>query len=835
MAWSSGLQLRVIDGQRERKDRVIRLDGKELQLGRAAQGQRPSPGQLLFKEPTVSRVHAILTWKPLKGGFQLVHKSGTNPTLVNGKPTKKILLAPGDRVQMGLLILELEDAPGGRTSSSSRSNRSSMTEPIMEALSKVEREHEEDRRRTQAEREEKQRQREIMASPDNAASPAASSRRSSSRLDEALRSAPSFSPEEESRKRRRASGSFGWQPPEEREDDYGWGEESDKKAGPAPGNVQPAREREPVRGDAGWGSNRLESAQSEAASGWGEEPSEATWGGGSSEADFGWGAPPPPKRRRSQPGWDEPPSTEPPGESAKPRTIPITSLEEKKPLPVKVEHEISAEEAVYELVVVKGPDRGANFPLKDMVMVLGQRQGDEDERIGQGVLLNDATLPGEIGMFAWQGREGAYGLLASEHSMQIIEVERIERGQKRRIRVDSHSSLLLKIADEIQVGLTTLRVQKIGEPLPELELQRPRPQAEPQAEPFTPSPPAARQPTPPPADPRPGRPTPLRSRDTSGFGAPPPPPRPQPPPSRPARPEPPPRQAERPKPTPRPTPEPARPVPPPPSPPEDDGEVPLWAQGTIVPGSEQNRATSPPPPPRSSGTNKNKPADQELLEWGNRPKVDFLLEFIAGPMRGCQISLSRADIERNNRINAGAQGPRSNELALEGPDVTNEAFHLIAEGGRFSLCNESISGLLVINRSPMKTGDRVVLMTGDVITIGATKIRFLERDIVNMLSQFGLEAESGVTADQDRIFPLNRQRLLIGRGKACDVRLSDLEVSRVHLGLAFSDGRFSVQHRSETNPTFLNGLSLLPGTVRKIKEGDRIRLSSLTVLKLIRR
>lgn len=223
------------------------------------------------------------------------------------------------------------------------------------------------------------------------------------------------------------------------------------------------------------------------------------------------------------------------------------------------------------------------------------------------------------------------------------------------------------------------------------------------------------------------------------------------------------------------------------------------------------------------------------MEWGNRPKVDFLLEFIAGPMRGCQISLSRADLERCNRINAGAQGPRANEVTLEGPDVTNEAFHLIIEGGRFSLCNESVSGLLVINRSPMKTGDRVVLMTGDVITIGATKIRFLERDIVNMLSQFGLEAESGVTADQDRIFPLNRQRLLIGRGKACDVRLSDLEVSRVHLGLAFSDGRFSVQHRSETNPTFLNGLSLLPGTVRKIKEGDRIRLSSLTVLKLVRR
>ena len=204
-------------------------------------------------------------------------------------------------------------------------------------------------------------------------------------------------------------------------------------------------------------------------------------------------------------------------------------------------------------------------------------------------------------------------------------------------------------------------------------------------------------------------------------------------------------------------------------------------------------------------------------------------------MRGCQVSLTPAEMERAGRLNAGAPGSRNNEISLEGPDITNQAFYLVMEDGRFSLCNECISGLLVINRSPMKTGDRVVLMTGDVITIGTTKIRFLERDVVRALSNYGLLAESGVTSDQDRIFPLTRQRLLIGRGKACDVRLSDLEVSRVHLGLAYGDGQFSVQHRSETNPTFLNGLSLLPGTVRKIKEGDRIRLSSLTVLRLVRR
>lgn len=734
--------MRIIDGQRERRDRVIRLDGKDLTLGRASQGQRPGPGELLFKEPTVSRAHATLTWKPLKGGFQLVHMSKTNPTLVNGKPTKKILLAPGDRVQMGLLILEIEDAPGGRTASSGRSNRSSMTEPIMEALSKVEREHEEEQRRTRAEREEKQRQREFQAASE--AAPSGGSRQSS-RLDDALRAAP-YDPQEESRKKRRTSG-FGWQPPEERE----------ILPPPPPPTTNRAFQRDEPIIETSWSSPREDVSPEVAYS------------------------PPDPKR-----------------------TIPITPHPERTPPAVSVSvSSTTSSEAVYELIVCKGPDKGRTFALKDMVMVLGQRQGEHDEREERGVLLNDATLPGEIGMFAWQGREGSYGLLASENSMQIIEVERYEEGHRRRIRVDSQSSILLRVADEIQVGLTTLRVQKIGEPLPEPELARPRM--------IHPDPPRVPSPPPPPVAP-PGKPTPLRDRPVSSFEPPPARQRPTPP-SRPIQAEHEPKEVEEP-------------------------EVPLWAAGTLGPGSSQAQTSAPqaPPPPRAPmSSGKGKLEDAEILEWGARPNVDFLLEFFAGPLRGCQISLSKADLERLKRLNAGAPGSRNNEISLEGPDITNEAFHLLMEDGRFSLTNECVSGLLVINRTPMKTGDRVVLMTGDVITIGTTKVRFLERDVVKVLRRYGLLAESGVTADQDRIFPLNRQRLLIGRGKACDVRLSDLEVSRVHLGLAYGDGKFSIQHRSETNPTFLNGLSLLPGTVRTIKEGDRIRLSSLTVLKLVDR
>ena len=198
--------------------------------------------------------------------------------------------------------------------------------------------------------------------------------------------------------------------------------------------------------------------------------------------------------------------------------------------------------------------------------------------------------------------------------MQIIEVERVERGQLRRIRVDSHSSILLKVADEIQVGLTTLRVQKIGQPLPEPRLQQAA------SEPDSPSPPAT--PSYPASPPKaPGRPTSLRSRG-GGFDAPAPPTRPE----SPARAESEPVGSER------------------------EREIPIWAQGTLGPGSGQQQGESPapsretaPPPPPSRPPVRSKD-DGDVLEWGNRPNVDFLLEYLAGPLRGCQVSLTPAEM-----------------------------------------------------------------------------------------------------------------------------------------------------------------------------------------------
>lgn len=107
MSFHSGLQFRVLKGSE--KDRVVQLDEKELVLGRGFQGREPGQGEVIFSESSLSRLHASLTWKKGKGRFQLTHRSSTNPTMVNGKPSRKILLEPGDYIQMGLLILRLEE------------------------------------------------------------------------------------------------------------------------------------------------------------------------------------------------------------------------------------------------------------------------------------------------------------------------------------------------------------------------------------------------------------------------------------------------------------------------------------------------------------------------------------------------------------------------------------------------------------------------------------------------------------------------------------------------------------------------------------------------------
>lgn len=97
-----GYQLVVIEG----KDlgRIIPLEGSCVTLGRPGAGVE---GAVEFEEPSVSRVHAVLTRIP-GGAYELSNRSLTSPVRVDGQPaTSSIRLEPGSRIQLGNLLVEV--------------------------------------------------------------------------------------------------------------------------------------------------------------------------------------------------------------------------------------------------------------------------------------------------------------------------------------------------------------------------------------------------------------------------------------------------------------------------------------------------------------------------------------------------------------------------------------------------------------------------------------------------------------------------------------------------------------------------------------------------------
>ncbi|MBX3172188.1 MAG: FHA domain-containing protein [Candidatus Eremiobacteraeota bacterium] len=84
------------------------LAAPHVVLGRLDPCESPAFGNLLFPEPTVSRVHATLDWDEGANRYLLTHRSATNPTFINQiKVSKPRHLSPGDKIQMGNLILEI--------------------------------------------------------------------------------------------------------------------------------------------------------------------------------------------------------------------------------------------------------------------------------------------------------------------------------------------------------------------------------------------------------------------------------------------------------------------------------------------------------------------------------------------------------------------------------------------------------------------------------------------------------------------------------------------------------------------------------------------------------
>ena len=100
--------------------------------------------------------------------------------------------------------------------------------------------------------------------------------------------------------------------------------------------------------------------------------------------------------------------------------------------------------------------------------------------------------------------------------------------------------------------------------------------------------------------------------------------------------------------------------------------------------------------------------------------------------------------------------------------------------------------------------------------------------IAPQISHASLEIIHGQMAG--RSIPLTGNDLLIGRGSACDVQISDPAVSRRQARLRHAEGTWFIQDQGSSSATFVNGQQVQAG---RLKSGDRIVIGNTQMTFLV--
>ena len=82
-----------------------------------------------------------------------------------------------------------------------------------------------------------------------------------------------------------------------------------------------------------------------------------------------------------------------------------------------------------------------------------------------------------------------------------------------------------------------------------------------------------------------------------------------------------------------------------------------------------------------------------------------------------------------------------------------------------------------------------------------------------------LEFIEGPLRGQSR--PITTTDLLIGRGSACDIRLEDRSVSRIHARLRYAQGAWFIQDQGSSGGTFVNDEMI---QAKRLKLDDRVTI-----------
>ena len=74
-------------------------------------------------------------------------------------------------------------------------------------------------------------------------------------------------------------------------------------------------------------------------------------------------------------------------------------------------------------------------------------------------------------------------------------------------------------------------------------------------------------------------------------------------------------------------------------------------------------------------------------------------------------------------------------------------------------------------------------------------------------------------------YPLDADKVVIGRSRSCDIRLREDTISRLHAALVWKDGGLVVEDLGSSNGTYLNGVRVLEP--QPVAIGDVVRFGAL--------
>jgi pSer/pThr/pTyr-binding forkhead associated (FHA) protein len=211
-------------------------------------------------------------------------------------------------------------------------------------------------------------------------------------------------------------------------------------------------------------------------------------------------------------------------------------------------------------------------------------------------------------------------------------------------------------------------------------------------------------------------------------------------------------------------------------------------------------------------------------------KSDYILEIIEGSDMGMRINLMAGAVMEDRTLTLGKKGKRQNDILLDDEAVENEQALLTFQGGKFHIVNQGAKTPLLVNDAPVPPGEKTVLYNGDEIMVGETVLLYIDRRSMEKQFQYQVDVVRGQPHDVGKKLVPNKEVMILGRGQSCDLQLTDREVSREHAALIFRQGRYFLEHRSEVNPTFVNGVSVPRGKHKMLNHGDQVQLSEATVL-----